>query len=509
MSMSIQGNASRIGAAPQSQGQQPGATGGLPDLAPSGQTPAPGVGSGQAAPGAQASGETAPVSPLPDITKQASSMRWLGPIMAIGGGVAAIAAFKNPNASRFLKFGGISAALSGLALTGMGFKAQGVKIGGDAREVELLPKVQAYQAQVEQQVAAMQQQYESTIAALQQQISSGNTGTNTPGTPGPGNTGTNTTGTTTPGTPDPTTGTTGTSGVTPSNWTPQALVGTTLKISSGASAAGTPIASEGSFTIEGLVGEPSGYASLAEANAALQGVLTQETMGVAFKRAIVVEHGGKYYAVSAVQAQEGAQTTPFTAQHGTVASWAALNHVTEAGTPGWQGYLWTKDGGATSQSLGYGESFNFGGGAAQAPPSGSVDGGGPITYGGISTFDSSSVLGRTFELNAAQTSSGIAATGGVLQVQKVAAGSARGYTSVDEAVQAARGARAQLDPSNPWSRVVTLQGPDNKYYVYEASIVRRSTQPLEQAAPLHVFGTGFAEFFDAATNGWQAIDDAA
>ena len=65
-----------------------------------------------------------------DINSLASKGRWMGPVMAIGGGVAALMAFsKGKDGSKFLKYGGISGALSGLMLTGVGFKAKGIETG--------------------------------------------------------------------------------------------------------------------------------------------------------------------------------------------------------------------------------------------------------------------------------------------------------------------------------------------------------------------------------------------
>ncbi|MCW2922519.1 MAG: hypothetical protein JWL76_2393, partial [Thermoleophilia bacterium] len=171
MATNVQGSASSIGMAPAGAGAGAGAGGILPGLTGGAGDPGAGAGAvdptagvgtaGAAAPGAAQDPAAAAGGALPggfDINKLASTGRWLGPLMTIGGGVAALMAFKNPAGSNFLKFGGITAALSGVGLTAIGFKAKGIETGTKATEA--------------QAVAAMQQlqsQYEATMTNLQQQ----------------------------------------------------------------------------------------------------------------------------------------------------------------------------------------------------------------------------------------------------------------------------------------------------------------------------------------------------
>ncbi|MCW2923004.1 MAG: hypothetical protein JWM98_408, partial [Thermoleophilia bacterium] len=124
-------------------------------------------------------------------------------------------------------------------------------------------------------------------------------------------------------------------------------------------------------------------------------------------------------------------------------------------------------------------------------------------------FDPASVIGRSFSINASSTAEGDLARGGVLQVQKFVDTSAGGFGTAEEAASAARAARASSGGGDQWSRVITLQGADNRFYVYQGSLVARATAELQDGSPMHVFGPNFAEFYDGTTSSWKAVRDAA
>jgi hypothetical protein len=136
----------------------------------------------------------------------------------------------------------------------------------------------------------------------------------------------------------------------------------------------------------------------------------------------------------------------------------------------------------------------------------SVTGGGGVAAPSGAPLDPATQIGRSFSINASTTEDGSIVRGGVLQVQRFIDTSAGGFGTAEEAATAARAARAAAGGGNQWSRWITLQGSDGRHYVYEGSIVKRATAEL-QAAPVHVFGSGFAEYFDGATNAWKAIAD--
>jgi hypothetical protein len=80
------------------------------------------------------------------------------------------------------------------------------------------------------------------------------------------------------------------------------------------------------------------------------------------------------------------------------------------------------------------------------------------------------------------------------------------FASADAAAAAARTARASGDQANKWRRVVTVQVSDGSFHVYEASIVNKAVPALSGASPAHIFGSGFAEYFNGSS--WQAVADA-
>lgn len=510
-------------------------------------------------------------NPMAGITGLASQGRWLGPIMAIGGGAAAIKGFSAAAAASagaaatkapgLLKWGGLAAALGGVALTGIGFKAKGIEVGTKATEAQATASLNQLATQAETVLT----QQQSRIMTLEQQLAlaqqggagaggTGGTGATgqvdpTTGQPVPGAggttggvgvgldgtvvpggqaTGTGAPGATTPGpTTAGTTGTTGTAGVGAGQWSPQALVGRTVQLQAGASASGTVIADPGSYRIEQLAGDPNGYASADEANAAARASMSTELMGSKFLRWMVVEHGGRFYGVVAKQQGQQDQPNPLSADMGTVVAWSAMNHVTDNGQNGWQAYTWSQAGGAQSFAVPYGTTSVFGSGAigagpapgaatGTAPATGGVDqptatgvtGGGAVTRSASAAFDPASQVGRSFSVNASTTAEGDLARGGALQVQRFVETSTGGFGTAEEAAAAARSARQQAGGGDQWKRWVTLQGDDGRFYVYEGSIVKRETAPLQGASPLHVFGAGFAEYFDGSTSSWKAVRDA-
>lgn len=575
MATSVQGSASSIGMAPATAAAPAAGQGAglLPDLtggaAQAGTAPGAGAGTGVATGGAgtdpAAAGQqaAAPTALAPaGLLKHGA---WLGPLATIGGGAMALKGFQAgavataANAATkgggLLRWGGIAAALGGIGLTALGFKARGVEAGTKATEQQALAAMQQLQVQYQQTMEGLSQQASAEIGTLKQQLAQAQAGAGQ-GAPGQGSTtesgqgvgvgpGLDTTvvpgsqagagaGSTAPVGPGAGSGTQATQaaqGTTPAGpWSAQQLLGTTVDLTAGASAAGTPIAEAGTFRIEGVAGDANGYATLDEANAAARSTMSTELMGSRFLRWMVVEHGGRFYGVVAKQAGEGSQPNPLQPQQGNVVAWSAMNHVSENGVNGFQAYSWSQATGAQSIPVPYGTTNVFesavtgggpvGPGATGAAPSGTgaapgtidaaiaaVTGGGPVTPGGQrAAFDPASQVGRSFSINASTTAEGDLVRGGALQVQRFVETSAGGFGTAEEAAVAARQAREAAGGGDQWTRWLTLQGNDGRFYVYQGSIVKRPTAELE-AAPVHVFGAGVAQFFDGTSSSWRAIRD--
>lgn len=334
-------------------------------------------------------------------------------------------------------------------------------------------------------------------------------------------------------------------------WSPNSLAGHTVQLAAGANTEGTTIAEPGTYTIAQAVGSGEGYATLDEANAAVRATMDTETSGVRFLRWLVVEHDGKFYGAIAKKDDTGGQAKPLGAGDGTVAAWNSIDHVVNGAAGGWQAYGWSAQRGSESHLVGYGAKPYSGAGAApqQAVPTGApagatpagsgttpgstVTGGGPVagaqpqapgaaptgaqaqpaittTAGGPARpFEPTAVLGRTFPINASTTAEGDIVRGGSLQIQGFVDTSVGGFGTAEEAAVAARQARSTAAGSaTPWTRWVSLKGDDGRFYVYQASIVKRETAPLEGAAPMHVFGTGFASYYDGGTSSWKSLREA-
>lgn len=589
MATNVQGSASSIGMAPANTspgaGNQ-GAASMLPQLGSvmgGGETADP-TATGGVAPGGVAPGGVAPAgapatggaatqdpaaagaaaggaAPGGGFEKYLKHGTWLGPLLTIGGGIAAIMAFsKGQDGSKFLKFGGTSAAIAGVGLTALGFQAKGAAAATLATQQQAIATQQQidaqYQAQFQQfsteavnQVNTLKQQ----LAAAEQQLAAagqqggqqpggqtGQAGTDGGGTP---NVGVGLNSTVVPGgqaqVPGGTTPTGGTTApVATGPWTIQTLVNHSVQLEAGAGPDGVPIAEPGVYKIEQVAGDPNGYATVEEANRVTRQSMSTELMGSKFLRWMVVEHGGRFYGAVAKLQKEGA-VTPLKPEVGNVVAWSAMNHISGNGTNGWKAYSWSQAGGAQSMDVPYGSSDIFatvagGGGIGVAPVGGqttpagtqtgtvptlpgtnipvpgatpgAVTGGGPVAAQVRTPFDPASQVGRSFAINASNTAEGDLARGGVLQVQKFVDSSAGGFGTAEEAATAARAAR-KASGGDQWTRWVSLQGSDGRFYVYQGSIVKRPTTEL-QSAPVHVFGVGFAEFFDAATNSWKAVRDA-
>ncbi|MCW2972791.1 MAG: hypothetical protein JWN72_1064, partial [Thermoleophilia bacterium] len=481
---------------------------------------------------------------------------WLGPLTTVAGGGAAIYGFSKAASATaqaagkgygLLKFGGIAAALAGIGITYMASKAAGAK----AKEAEIAPQITAYNTQVTQAFADQKTQYETVIAQLQQQAQAGGAGQADPGA-GTGQTGTtNPDGTPTPGTGTGTetsggTGQTGASQVpsgvvidnpakavptgtlTAGAWSPSALVGSSIDLTQGNGAdASNPIAKAGTFVVSTGIGDVNGYATVDEANAAAKAAMSTQTTGVPYLRFGVIEHGGKFYGVLAKASDGVTQGKPLDAATGTVAAWNALNFVASGNSGSWQAYSWSKTAGESAVDVGYtAEPFAAGAAATSAAQPGATTtsttapGTAPTasTAGGTTTattgtpaaavaFDPNSVIGTSFAINAASTAEGDLVRGGALQVQGFASSSTGGFGTPEEAAVAARTERAAIG-TDPWKRVVTMQGADHKFYVYTGSIVARETAAATTAAPVHVFGSGIAEYFDGTSASWKAVRDA-
>lgn len=307
-------------------------------------------------------------------------------------------------------------------------------------------------------------------------------------------------------------------------WSPQALVGRSVNLAAGSSASGTVIAEPGNYRIEALAGDANGYATLDEANAAARQTMSTELMGSRFLRWMVVEHGGRFYGAVAKQMGGQDQASPLGPDIGNVVAWSAMNHVTDNGQNGWQAYAWSQAAGAQSMAVPYGSSAVFpgsgvggsaagaGAGAGTAPAGSSVVGGGPAVgpaSPAASSFDPASQVGRSFSINASTTAEGDVVRGGALQVQKFVETSQGGFGTAEEAATAARAARSAAGGGDQWTRWVSLQGSDGRFYVYQGSIVKRETAALQNAAPLHVFGPNVAQYFDGTTSTWKALRDSA
>ncbi|MCU1437159.1 MAG: hypothetical protein JWP66_246 [Naasia sp.] len=439
-------------------------------------------------------------------------------MLAGGLGLALFALSKGKRLPGFL---GVGAAGLGGALLGVGLHKKGVADGRKQAEQEILPAFQGLQAQADKTISDMQTQYEATITQLRQ--GGGGAGGTGPGTGDagatPGGAGDPTadpTGGTPGGTPGegmpgqdtapvidiPTAATTGTGPGT-------ALVGASVTLPAGAGSTGE-IAAGGAFTIAAAVGQAAGYATLEEANAAVQATVSTQTMGSRHLRYVVIQQGQKFYSAVAKAAEGGTPAGPaLTPEQGKVVAWNAINHMDAAG---WQTYTWTEQGGGRSTSVPYGQPKPFApnagpvaGTPAPAPGAPPVAGPATPTPSPASTpaFDPASQLTRTFSLNDSGT-----ARGGVLQLQSVA-GSSTGYATGAEATSAARQARAAAGGGSEWTRWITTQGGDGRFYVFQGSLVSRATADLTAAAPLHVLGRGFAEYYDGAARAWVAVADAA
>lgn len=317
-----------------------------------------------------------------------------------------------------------------------------------------------------------------------------------------------------------------------------ALVGSTIDLAAGVGTSGAQVAEAGTYAIAQDLGS---FATLDEANAAVRATMDPDAMGTRYLRYAVVQSGNSFHAVVA-KALEGEQPKPLTAAQGQVVAWNALGHVSDSsGNAGWQAYSWSAQGGATSVAVPYGEKpFPSGVGATTTPAGATTQAGTAATTGGATPvgvatpastgttgglspvagggavagptaagapFDPNSVLGRTFSVNASTTTSGAIVSGGAIQLQGFVASSTGGFGTAEQAAVAARQARASLGAANPYARVVTMQGADNRFYVYQASVVARETAPLQNAAPMHVFGAGVASYYDGATSAWQSIAD--
>lgn len=510
-------------------GSAPGAT--LPTLGdPAAQT-APATDPG-ATPGATSAGGAVPSSPL-------LHARWLGPLSVLGGGGAVLHSFKPAalataeagvaetaarSGNKWMRIGGIAGVLGGLGLTALGFNASGsLKTAAQANAA--MTQLQAqHEAELNQVVT------EANTAITQLQAQGGGATSTSPtdaaGEPAAAGAGTASPDAATdaaiattvvPGSnagtavSAPSTTAAGATAAAGAAWTVQSLVGRTVNLGAGTSPSGGTIAEAGTYTIEQLAGDPAGYRSVVEANAAARASMSTELMGSRFLRWLVVEHDGRFYGAIAKQSATG-QTASLDAATGTVVAWSAMNHIDEQGQPGWMAYEWTQSGGAVATAVPYGTvqvfpsvaaSTTSTSTAAAAPASAPVTGGG-ATPG---SFDPSSPINSTIAINAAATDSGVAVAGGALQVQSLVPSSTGGFATMEEAAAAARSARAATPAAGQWARWITLEGTDGRYYAYQASIVSHATTPLATAAPVHVFAAGAAEYYDGAAAAWKAVAD--
>lgn len=483
---------------------------------------------------AGATGVQQPSAQIPDMSGLLGKARWLGPLMAVGGaGLALYALSKGRVApvgglaegmkapvNKLLLYGGVSTALSGLVTTGMGFKASGqttgVATGRKQGIEELSAAVQQELVPTMQQLASENEQLKQALQAASAQ----HTGAEVAGTQGADMAGVDTQGGGLTGTgaqPASTNSTSGTAGqvstgeqpqvataIPAAQWSRGSIIGQSVSLGEVRAGSGGVIAEAGSYVVSQPLGQEQGYTSLAEADALARRGMTTELNGVKNYRWLVIEHGGRYFPFVAAKDQQGAPSLP--PANGSVASWHAMRAIDDGtGNVQWLTYDWSKDGSSVVGVLGGGQDSSIGGNSANGSTSSSessVIGGG----GAQLAPRAASQIGRGFVVNDASID-GQRVVGGYLQLQALADTSIAGCDTPLEAAEAARLMRAaDLSPS-PYTRWVTVQIDDGKYYVYKASIVNRQVPELGgDAAPTHIFGAGFGEYFDGAA--WQAMSDA-
>jgi hypothetical protein len=260
-----------------------------------------------------------------------------------------------------------------------------------------------------------------------------------------------------------------------------------------------------------------------EADAAAKSGMSTQVMGTKVHRWSVIEHAGRYYAFDAQQ--DLANTAPkLPAANGTLSAWHALRFVDNgSGDSTWVSYDFARGAGTFNAFADTGAPAAAGTGAsaattsatpvagAPAPAPGAsspVAGGGPTAAAPTAAPASlgASLVGQGFQVNDASYD-GRKAAGGWVQLQRLVPGSEVGYATAEDAASAARLARVAVQPGE-WDRWVTVRGADGRFYAFEGQIVSRSTGELSAgASPAHVFGSGFAEYYDGA--GWQAARDTA
>lgn len=314
----------------------------------------------------------------------------------------------------------------------------------------------------------------------------------------------------------------------PDQWTPGALIGSSVELEGAGTAAGTAIADEGQFVLTTQLGAPEGYASVEEADTVARLEMSIEEMGVRDFRWVVVEHAGRSYPFVA-KADATRMSPPMPTENGELAAWSALRFIEElpGGESTWQAYSWSASGGETFGAFASPEAW-----AAQAgvtgspgstgtsetssvatdPPSVATSGGG--TTG--AAWSPTSVIGSGFTIDAATTGT-LQAAGGVLQLQALVPGSEAGFATAEEATAAARSARSEgtAGPestagaasagADPWQRWVTMQGPDGHWYAYAGGIVSGQVPEPAGVQPLTVFGHGFGQYHDGTV--WQVQAD--
>lgn len=511
--------------------------------------------------GATAAAGGAAPGQVPNPSDMLSKVRWLGPLAAIGGAGLAIWGFtKGKNWAKML---GIGTGMSGLMTTGLGFKAQGTKVGTEQGVLagrqqgitELSAQVQQQLIPKMEELSTENQQLKQALQQAQTAGSGAGAGTGTPGagTPGAGtDPGAGTGGSASGGDPaagtDPA-GAPASSGpaqaIPAAQWNPAAIVGQAVSLNVAQTAAGAVVAEAGNYVLTQPLGSGQGYASLAEADAAARGAMNTDTSGVKNFRWVVIEHAGTFHPFLAGKDANGSPTLP--AENGSVAAWHALRAIDDGSLKvQWMSYDWAKDGtnrigvftpggGAAASTNpgaagggGVGGSASTAGGAAtpqtQATDAGlsaaGVTGGGPVATTTPATTSTAAVssssnevgyagaraiVGSGFTLNAA-TAGGAQVAGGHLQLQKLAETSVAGFATPAEAADAARLQRKAEFYPNSFQRWVTIKLDDNRFYVYKASIVSKEVPAMPASSQaLHVFGNGFAQYYNGTS--WVAQSD--
>lgn len=345
----------------------------LPDTSVSGQAPAqidPATGQPvQVDPATGQPVQQAPAGQLPDMTGMMSKLKWIGPLMAVGG-VAMLAMHKGK------PWMGVGMGVSGIVSTMMGWNAAG-------KEKGRVEGAQAVQAIAEQVIAQQTAQFQQILAQVQAQkgtqtapdpttqtgiptvpgglptpgVPSTPTQPSTPGVPSSPVTPTQPTtpvAPTQPGTPtQPATPSPTAPALPATQWSASGLIGSGLDLAAGLGSGGQQIADPGRAVLTQVLGDAAGYATFDEADQVARSGISTSVFNTKTYRWIVLEHGGRYFAFQAQIDDSGMGATAplMPAQNGNLAAWHALKMLPVGSGFQWMQYDWSQTGGAVAGTL--------------------------------------------------------------------------------------------------------------------------------------------------------------